>query len=176
MEQTLVLNASYEPISIVHWQRAMTLFFKGAAEIVAEHDIEKRAVTFSFKLPAVVRLLRFVRVRGKREGVPFSRANIFRRDDYTCQYCGEQKDAEDLNFDHVIPASKGGPKCWENIVTACLECNRTKADRTPEDAGMTLRRQPRRPHASPIFRVSLGLRRTPESWLNYLYWNVELES
>jgi 5-methylcytosine-specific restriction endonuclease McrA len=175
VEQTLVLNATYEPVSIVTWQRAMTLFVKGAAEIVAEHDREVRAVSFTFKLPSVVRLLRFVRVRGTREAVPFSRANIFRRDDYTCQYCGAQKDAEDLNFDHVIPASQGGPKCWENIVTACLPCNRQKADRTPEEAGMTLRRAPRRPHASPIFRVSLGIRRTPESWLNYLYWHVELE-
>ena len=81
MEQTLVLNASYEPVSVVTWQRAMTLFVKGAAEIVAEHDREVRAVSFTFKLPSVVRLLRFVRVRGKREAVPFSRANIFRRDD-----------------------------------------------------------------------------------------------
>lgn len=176
MEQTLVLNASYEPVSIVTWQRAMTLFVKGAAEIVAEHDKEVRAVSFTFKLPSVVRLLRFVRVRTARAGVPFSRANILRRDDYTCQYCAQPFDAEDLTFDHVIPASQGGPKCWENIVAACIPCNRKKADRTPEEAGMPLRRQPRRPHASPVFKVSLGLRRTPESWLSYLYWNIELEA
>lgn len=176
MEQTLVLNASYEPVSIVHWQRAMTLFFKGAAEIVAEHDIEKRAVTFTFKLPAVVRLLRYVRSRGARQQVPFSRANIFRRDDYRCQYCGDAFASEDLTFDHVLPASRGGRKDWANIVTACVPCNRQKDDRTPEEAGMHLRRVPRVPTPSPIFRVSLGLRHTPESWRQFLYWHLELEA
>ena len=175
MEQTLVLNASYEPLKIVDWQRAITLWVQGKAEVLAEHDIEKRAVTFTFKLPAVVRLLRFVRARGKRESVPFTRANIYRRDDYTCQYCAHECASEDLTFDHVVPAAAGGPKCWENIVTACIPCNRRKGARTPEEAGMPLQRAPRRPHASPIFRVSLGLRKTPASWRDYLYWNLELE-
>jgi 5-methylcytosine-specific restriction endonuclease McrA len=176
MEQTLVLNATYEPIKIIDWQRAITLWVQGKCEVVAEHDREVRAVSFSFKLPSIVRLLRFVRVRGKREHVPFTRANIYRRDDYTCAYCSETFDSEDLTFDHVIPAAQGGPKSWENIITACVPCNRRKGARTPEEAGMVLRRSPRRPIPSPIFRVSLGIQKTPESWRDYLYWNVELET
>ena len=175
MEQTLVLNSTYEPVKIVDWQRAITLWVLGKVEILAEHDTEKRAVTFTFKLPAVVRLLRFVRVRGRRDRVPFTRANIFRRDGYACQYCGEAFASEDLTFDHVIPAVQGGPRTWENIVTACVPCNRRKGPRTPEEAGMTLRRRPGRPIASPIFRVSIELRKTPESWRDYLYWHAALE-
>lgn len=176
MEQTLVLNATYEPIKIVDWQRAITLWVQGKAEVVAEHDREVRAVSFTFKLPSVVRLLKFVRVRGRRDTVPFTRANIYRRDDYTCQYCAEEFSSEELTFDHVVPQAAGGRREWTNIVTACVPCNRRKGARTPEEAGMTLRRAPKKPDASPVFRVSLGIRHTPESWRSYLYWNVELES
>lgn len=173
---TLVLNATYEPIKVVDWRRAMILWAKGVVEVVAEHDVEKRSVSFVFKVPSVVRLLRYVRARVNREHVPFTRANIYRRDDYSCAYCGETFPSEDLTFDHVIPASRGGTKDWTNIVTACLECNREKDNRTPEEAGMTLRQVPVKPKPSPIFRVTLSLRKTPESWRQWLYWNVELES
>jgi len=176
VDQTLVLNASFEPLRIVHWQRAITLWYQGKAEILSEHDTVVRAVTFSFRLPSVVRLLKFVRVRGKRDTVPFTRANIYRRDDYTCAYCSETFATEDLTFDHVVPQAQGGRRDWSNIVTACVPCNRRKGARTPTEAGMTLRRAPRKPEASPIFRVSLGIRHTPESWKTWLYWNVELES
>ena len=135
-----------------------------------------RAVSFTFKLPSVVRLLKFVRVRGRRDTVPFTRANIYRRDDYCCQYCGNAFATADLTFDHVVPAAAGGRKVWENIVTACVPCNRKKGAQTPEEAGMTLRRVPRKPASSPVFRVSLGIRHTPESWRSYLCWNVELEA
>lgn len=174
MEQTLVLNASYEPLKIVDWQRAITLWVQGKVEVVAEYDREVRSVTFSFKLPSVVRLLRMVRAR-HRTTVPFTRANIYLRDEHTCQYCGHAFASEDLTFDHVIPAAQGGLRRWENIATACVPCNRRKGNRTPEAAGLTLRRVPKRPSPSPIFRVTLGLRKTPEQWRDYLYWNVQLE-
>ena len=109
MEQTLLLNATYEPLTIVDWQRAITLWCSGKVEIIAEHDREVRAVTFTFKLPSVVRLLRFVRVRGRDHVVPFTRASIYRRDGYKCQYCGDAFASEDLTFDHVVPASHGRP-------------------------------------------------------------------
>jgi 5-methylcytosine-specific restriction endonuclease McrA len=176
MEQTLLLNATYEPIKIVDWQRAMTLWCQGKVEIVEVHDREVRAVKFTFKLPAVVRLLRFVRVRIKRDYVPFTRANIYARDEYTCQYCGQEFPSEDLTFDHVVPSAQGGRKTWDNIVTACMDCNRKKGARTPEEAGLTLVRAPHKPASSPLLRVVIGLRKTPESWRNYLYWNAELES
>lgn len=175
MEQTLVLNATFEPLKVVSWQRAMTLLCQGKVEVLAEHDIEKRAVTFSFKLPAVVRLLRFIKVR-RRGYVPFTRSNIYARDGFRCQYCGHEHDTEDLTFDHVLPASRGGPRTWENIVTACVGCNKKKDNRTPAEAGMRLLRQPRKPQASPVFHLSIGIRSAPQSWRDFLYWNVELEA
>jgi 5-methylcytosine-specific restriction endonuclease McrA len=175
MEQTLVLNATYEPVKVVDWQRAMTLWCQGKVEILDTHDREVRAVKFSFKLPSIVRLLRFVRVKRVAETVPFTRANIYRRDDYKCQYCDETFRSEDLTFDHVIPEAQGGRKTWENIVAACMPCNREKDARTPEEAGMPLKRLPKKPKPAPIFSVTLYMKKTPESWRDYLYWNVELE-
>jgi 5-methylcytosine-specific restriction endonuclease McrA len=176
MEQTLLLNATFEPVKIVSWQRAMTLWCQGKVEIVEVHDREVRAVSFTFRLPSVVRLLRFVRIRVRRDYVPFTRANIYARDDHRCQYCGVPFAREDLTFDHVVPSAQGGPKTWDNIVTACMPCNREKSARTPEQAGLTLIRAPRKPASTPALRVTFGVRKTPESWRNYLYWNAELET
>lgn len=175
MEQTLLLNATYEPIDVVNWQRAMTLWCQGKVEIVETHDREVRAVTFSFKLPSVVRLLRFVRSK-RRPIVQFTRANIYTRDNYTCQYCRKSFPTNELTFDHVVPVSRGGTRSWENIVSCCIPCNRKKGSRTPEEAGLKLLRKPARPAYTPVFRVTLGIRRTPESWCDYLYWSVELEN
>ena len=87
MEQTLLLNATFEPLKVVHWQKAVTLWCQGKVEIIAHHDREVRAVSFSFKLPSVIRLLRYVRIKQRFDYVPFSRANIYARDEYKCQYC-----------------------------------------------------------------------------------------
>lgn len=174
-ELTLVLNASYEPLKVVHWQRAMVLWAQGKVEVVAEHDREVRAVTFAFKLPSVVRLLRYVRSRVVRESVPYTRANIYLRDDHTCQYCAEQFRPDELTFDHVVPAARGGTKSWTNIVSACYPCNRRKGARTPEEAGMPLLRQPVKPAPSPVFKITLGLRRVPDGWRDWMYWNATLE-
>lgn len=174
MEQTLVLNASYEPLKVVDWQRAITLWVQGKVEIVETHDREVRAVSFSFRLPSVVRLLQMVRLR-KRPVVQFTRANIYARDEFTCQYCAKAFEPEDLTFDHVVPVAQGGRRGWTNIVTACEPCNRKKAARTPEEAGMTLLRSPRRPLVlAPSMKITVGFR-TPANWYSYLYWNVELD-
>lgn len=174
--QTLVLNASFEPLKVVGWQRAMVLWAQGKAEVIAEYDREVRSVSFTFRLPSVVRLLRFVRVRGRREHVPWTRANIYLRDDHRCQYCGDPFRSDELTFDHVVPQAQGGGKSWTNIVSACYPCNRRKGNRTPEEAGMPLLRAPVRPRPSPVFRVTLGLRRCPEQWRDWLYWHAELEA
>ena len=89
MEQALLLNASYEPLKVVDWQKAITLWCQGKVEVIAVHDREIRAVTVSFKLPSVIRLLRFVKIKRRFDYVPFSRANIYTRDRHTCQYCNE---------------------------------------------------------------------------------------
>jgi 5-methylcytosine-specific restriction endonuclease McrA len=174
--QTLVLNATYEPIKVVGWQRAVTLICLGKVEVVAEYDAEVRSVTMSFKLPSVIRLLKYVRSRQHAAAVPFTRVNIYRRDGFRCQYCGVEFGTEELTYDHVVPSSQGGKKTWENITTACLPCNRRKDNRTPEEAGMRLLSVPRRPKPSPVFRVTLSMRRTPDAWRSWLYWNAELEA
>jgi 5-methylcytosine-specific restriction endonuclease McrA len=175
MEQTLLLNASYEPLKVVHWQKAITLLCQGKVEVISVYDREIRAVSITFRLPSVIRLLRYIRIKRRFDYVPFSRANIYARDQYTCQYCGDEFPTGDLTFDHVMPVAKGGSKDWENIVTCCISCNRRKGGRTPGEAGMRLVRAPRRPSSVPAIRITIGLRNAPESWRDYLYWNLELD-
>lgn len=175
MEQTLLLNASYEPLKIVHWQKAVTLWCQGKVEIISVYDREIRAVSFSFRLPSVIRLLRYIKIRRRFDYVPFSRANIYSRDDHRCQYCGRGYPTNELTFDHVVPVAQGGRKDWENIVTCCVACNRRKGGRTPGEAAMRLLRSPRRPKSAPAIRITVGLRQAPDSWRDYLYWNAELD-
>jgi 5-methylcytosine-specific restriction endonuclease McrA len=175
MDRTLLLNTSYEPLRVVSWQRAITLLTKGKVEVVAFHDREIRGVTISFRLPSVLRLLTHVRIARRFQQVPFSRANIYLRDNYSCQYCSRRLPTTDLTFDHVIPVSRGGRKDWENIVTCCIDCNRLKGGRTPEEASISLYRRPRRPTFLPSVRISIGISEVPESWRDYLYWNIELD-
>ncbi|NQT11974.1 MAG: HNH endonuclease, partial [Planctomycetes bacterium] len=107
--------------------------------------------------------------------VTFSRRNIFKRDRFTCQYCGAQPGSEELTLDHVVPRSQGGESRWDNCVLACLACNKRKADRTPEQARMRLRHKPVRPKWNPLY----ALRDVRiESWSKFVseaYWNVALE-
>ena len=175
MEQTLLLNATYEPLKVVDWRKAITMLCQGKVEVVSEYDREVRSVSVTFKLPSVIRLLRYITVKRRIDYVPFSRANIYARDDHRCQYCGAMHPVGDLTFDHVVPVSQGGKKNWENIVTSCIDCNRRKGGRTPVQAGMRVIRQPSRPSRSPVVRLAFGLRNAPENWRDYFYWNVELD-
>ena len=175
MEQTLLLNATYEPLKVVDWRKAITMRCQGKVEVVSEYDREVRSVSVTFKLPSVIRLLRYITIKRRIDYVPFSRANIYARDGHRCQYCGVEHPVGDLTFDHVLPVSQGGKKNWENIVTSCIDCNRRKGGRTPAQAGMRVIRQPSRPSRSPVVRLTFGFRNAPESWRDYLYWNVELE-
>jgi 5-methylcytosine-specific restriction endonuclease McrA len=176
MERTLLLNTTYEPLRILSWQKAITLLTKGKVEVVAVYDREIRGVSITIRLPSVLRLLKHVRIARRFQHVPFSRANIYMRDSYTCQYCGTAQPTHELTFDHVIPVSRGGRKDWENIVTCCIDCNRLKGGRTPEEAGLKLVRAPRRPTFLPAVRITIGLRDVPESWRDFLYWNIELDT
>jgi 5-methylcytosine-specific restriction endonuclease McrA len=142
MGHVLVLNASYEPLNITTWKRAMVMLLKGKAEGL-EHDLT-RYIRPDQVLPTVIRLHQFVRVPYRQ--MPLTRRNVFQRDGHICQYCGFS--GEPLSIDHVIPRSRGGADVWENVTTACLPCNVRKGSRTPREAGMPLRREPRRPPTS----------------------------
>ena len=175
MESTLLLNSSFEPLKVVSWQRAITMLFAGKVEVVEEYSRRIHSVTFSVKLPSVIRLLKYVRVKPDRM-VKFSRANIYARDNYSCQYCGGSPAHHQLTFDHVIPVSRGGSKKWENIVTACTDCNRKKGGRTPREAGIHLIKRPIKPRWVPSLNLRLIFRNAPDTWRDYMYWNVELET
>jgi 5-methylcytosine-specific restriction endonuclease McrA len=168
MSHALVLNASFEPLHVVPWQRAMQLLFQGKVEVVEESDEEIRTVRFTIKLPAVLRLLKYVPLKQKKQIIRFSRTNIFLRDDHTCQYCGQKFAKSSLTLDHVKPIVQGGKKCWENIVTACKPCNQKKGGRTPPQAGMSLIRKPKHPGWLPSATVHLGVGISNDKWKIYL--------
>jgi 5-methylcytosine-specific restriction endonuclease McrA len=172
--RTLVLSQGFEPVVIVPWQRALTLLFLGKAEVIEEYDRDVKATSFVVKIPAVVRLLQAFRRHVKP--VKFSRINIYGRDKYRCQYCGVKKLIAELTFDHVLPRAQGGSTTWTNIVTCCGSCNKKKANRTPEQAGMRLLKVPVRPNATPVLIVTMSRTSVPDAWHDYLYWTSELET
>ena len=148
MGQVLVLNASYEPLNITTWRRALVMVLKGKAEGL-EHD-SSRWIRGDTMLPTVIRLRQYVRVPYKQ--LPLTRRNLFHRDDHRCQYCGSS--ADQLSIDHVVPRSRGGLDTWENVTTACLPCNVRKGNRTPREAGMPLMGKPHRPLSSLRFEAA----------------------
>src|SRR6478672_5494817 len=103
MEQTLLLNATYEPLKVVHWQKAMTLWCQGKVEVISVYDREVRSVSFRFKLPSVIRLLRYIKIKRNIDCVPSSRPNIYGRDDHSCRDGGQVSSASDLTFELVVP-------------------------------------------------------------------------
>ena len=148
MSRVLVLNASYEPLNITTWRRAMVMMIKGKAESL-EQDSSRR-IRPDTMLPTVIRLRQFVRVPFRE--LPLTRKNVLQRDNYCCQYCGYKGDK--LSIDHVLPRSRGGNHTWENVTTACLHCNVIKGNRTPQEAKMLLTKNPYRPISSLNFEAS----------------------
>jgi 5-methylcytosine-specific restriction endonuclease McrA len=217
---TLVLNRNWQPVNVATVARALVLLWNESARVVDPADYQLytwadwsklrprdgedsiRAVRFKLRVPEVVALNGYDRMPAAH--VTFSRRNIFKRDHYTCQYCGRQgrshlraaycafgtvakrnglheenrprrqPGSEELTLDHVVPRAQGGVSSWENCVLACTACNKRKADRTPEQASMKLRKRPVRPTWKPLY-ADHELR--IESWAKFLseaYWNVTL--
>ncbi|MBL7716059.1 MAG: HNH endonuclease [Bdellovibrionales bacterium] len=146
----------------------MQLLFQGKVEVIEESDHEVHTVRLTIRVPAVLRLLSYVPLTRKKQIVRFSRANIFIRDRNACQYCGKVFPKSHLTLDHVVPIVQGGPKSWENIVTACKPCNQKKGGRTPTQAGMSLVRKPKQPRWLPATSFRMGVSITPERWKIYL--------
>jgi 5-methylcytosine-specific restriction endonuclease McrA len=132
-----------------------------------------RTVTFRLRVPEVLTLTRHDRPR--HNAVTFCRRNVFKRDHLTCQYCGARPGSEELTIDHVIPRAQGGQTNWENCVLACVPCNARKANRTPEQAGMKLRRHPVRPSWKPLYDAANVKIASWSRFLSEAYWNVSLE-
>ncbi len=170
MEYVLVLNQNFEPLNICNLRRALALVLCGKAEIVVENHRLIHTVSRSFECPSVIRLQKMV--HRPLPQVRLTRREVFRRDDYTCQYCGER--ASHLTLDHVLPRQRGGKHTWENLVTACIRCNHRKGGRPPEEAGMRLLRKPFRPKASPYYFLEGWVHRSPEEWRPFLPANLSV--
>ncbi len=171
---TLLLTPWMSPHKIISWERAVVLTLLGKVDVLAEHPTEIRSMKLSLMAPSVVRL----RKGGvaTKQTVRFTRVNVFTRDGFRCQYCGQRKAPRELNYDHVLPRVRGGRTTWDNIVTSCYPCNDQKGSRTPEEAGMVLRKRPNRPRSLPMTAaIRLGHAEIPEEWTPYCVHSGELE-
>lgn len=188
---TLVLNRNWQPVGVSTVARSLVKVWNESARIVDPEDYQQygwfdwtqlpveqdepfiRTMKLRLRVPEVITLMHYDRL--PRNIVAFSRRNVFKRDQFTCQYCGRRPGSEELTIDHVVPRSQGGNSSWENCVLACVECNMRKANRTPEESRMPLRRPPARPAWRPLYashRVQI------DSWTKFIseaYWNIELE-
>lgn len=166
MSRALVLNASFEPLSVVSPRRALVLVMAEKAEIVLESGERIRSERLDLLVPSVVRLRYYVKVPFFRTG-GLSRRGVFARDGYRCQYCGRHADS----IDHVRPRSRGGSHSWENVVAACRRCNMAKRDRLLSETPMRLMRPPAEPPRSAWVASAVG--HVPSDWLPYLDQNAE---
>lgn len=166
MQRVLVLNATYEPLSIISVQRAVVLLLKEKAELVEAAAERLHASRVSLPVPLVIRLVYYVRIPHPVVLAP-TRRSVALRDNFTCQYCGATPGRGLLTLDHVVPRSKGGATTWENVVAACRTCNMKKGDRTPEEAHMALRKQPGRPHYVAFLLLSEA--GSKDVWRKYVY-------
>lgn len=192
----LVLNQRWVALTTMSVKEAIGLVAKGSARIIDPADFSAvdlvtwndvsraktklegeviRSQRLSLVPPEVIVLTSYAGI-GQRS-VVFSRKNLFKRDKYTCQYCGKQPGPEELTIDHVMPKSRGGGSTWENCVLACIECNKRKANRTPEEAGMKLRKTPKKPSWKSLSQLNPRDRKLSwDKFLSEAYWEVELES
>ncbi|GAB61654.1 MAG: HNH endonuclease [Candidatus Jettenia sp.] len=200
----LVLNKFFMALHVVSAKRAFALLCKETAEVISiddgkfsSYNFENwkdvslykaksglpeednvswiRTVSFEIEVPKIIRLLFYDKL--PQSSVKFNRRNIFARDENKCQYCGQRFPTSELSLDHIVPKTYHGKTTWTNIVCACTECNKKKGGRTPEQAGMRLKRKPVKPKHSPI--LSLKLRSDKyRSWKQFLdeaYWSVPLK-
>jgi len=146
----------------------MVMLFQGKVEVLEEHNIFVRTVRFTFRLPSVLRLHNYVRVK-RPNCIRFSRENVYVRDEHRCQYCVQKYPTRQLTLDHVVPAVQGGKKNWSNIVTCCISCNQKKGGRTPQQAGMRLIKKPDVPTWLPKLQEDFAYTQTPDAWKTYLF-------
>ncbi len=167
----LLLNASFEPLSVIPKRRAMSLLMRGRVDAATDDIIALRGTSTSFEIPTVIRLRRYINV--PRRGARWSRMAVLRRDEFTCIYCGIETGSvqkgrllsrHDFTIDHIIPVSRGGKNTWGNTACACPVCNHRKGSRTPHEAAMPLRWEPKMPRVD--YLVASG--EIPDAWKIYL--------
>lgn len=205
--KVLVLNKSYMPIKTTTVMDAVSKLFCNSVEAIMveegnyvsynfgswaeismfrkefEADFEDinrdvdwiRTPSLHLIVPRVVRLLTYDKM--PKHDVKLTRKTLYQRDRHVCQYCGDKFKIEDLNIEHIMPKSRGGQNSWENLVTACIDCNRKKGNRTPEEAGMKLIKTPRKPKPVAEARINFGRKRYKDwdHFVSTIYWNTEIE-
>jgi len=194
----LVLNKLWQVIDVCSVKRALCLLYLRHAQVVVKEggsfytfgfedwrDFSQKniqdgnfinTISYRLKVPQVIILMLYDKLPPRR--VKFTRKNIYRRDNNTCQYCGRKLRTEELNLDHVIPLSRGGKNTWENVVCSCISCNMRKGNRTLEEAGMKLIKKPKKPNWKTFIKSSFPANPNWKDWKEFLdmaYWNVELE-
>jgi 5-methylcytosine-specific restriction endonuclease McrA len=167
-DPVLVLNATFEPINVTAVRRAMVLMIKGVAQAEEIHHTQVHSASRALPVPSVIRLLAYRHIPQQTRAL--SRKNILLRDRNTCQFCSRTLPASELTLDHVVPRSRGGRSSWENLVACCYQCNNSKGDRTPEEAGIALARRPRpfTLHTSRQLMRLIGNK--DEKWRKYLFY------
>lgn len=197
MSDVLVLNRQFYAIHITSWRRALSLVYMDHARVVdeeyrtysfddwremtrarSEHPAGfVKTPAFRIAIPEVITLQAYDRLPDS--AVKFTRRNIYEHYGHRCCYCGQRYATQELNLDHVMPKSRGGPTNWENIVTSCIPCNLRKGNRTPEEAGLPLLVRPQRPkwkgRSSLVFRSGVRVRQSWQRFIDNVYWNSELE-
>lgn len=181
-ENVLVLNKNWIAIEVITVKQAIMLMCKHRAKAICTetylmYDIDAwletqppsvehfvKTPSIDFPAPTVILLNSYGDLYQAK--VKFSSMSIYRRDRFTCQYCGKRKKKDDLSIDHILPKSRNGKNTWENCVTACFKCNNTKSNRTPKEAGLELKNPPQKPHWSPV--DSVPAHRIPKSWQSLL--------
>lgn len=163
----LVLTPSWLPHQVVVWQKAVSMQYTGELDVLEQYEEECRSPSITIRFPCVARLTK--RLAHSRNDVKFSRSNLYARDHYECQYCGKRPGPKGLNYDHVIPRSKGGKTDWCNVVASCIPCNLRKGHKSLKQAGMTLRSLPVKPKSLPMSASPVLLPASvPSLWLPYL--------
>ncbi|MGI8644524.1 MAG: HNH endonuclease [Thermomicrobiales bacterium] len=161
----LVLNQNYEPLNVCNARRAIVMVFDGKAEILEEYPFVVRSTRSIFPFPSVIRMTYLI--RRPRPRVKLTRREIFIRDGYTCQYCG--RNGHNLTIDHFVPRSRGGGHTWENLVSACKSCNHRKGGKSPQQARMLLRTDPKEPRAGMYYTIERRLdSAVTDSWWKFL--------
>lgn len=162
--RSLVIDSNYMARSIISSARAFVITYKGNAEVIFEHPVTFNLGDSDIEIfkPSIIRVFNYIDVPFTK--VALTRENIYKRDNYTCVYCGDA-DKKQLTLDHVIPKSKGGPNSWNNLVTACKRCNNEKSDLSLEEYGRDIP-EPKRPHHLMLMKQ---IQNIPEEWENFLF-------
>jgi len=159
----LILNANYEPLNVCSMKRALTLMYSEKASLVLNGRGYIRTISKKYQAPSVIRLENMI--KRPRPIVKLSKAEVFRRDNYTCQYCGTK--TTNLTIDHIIPKHLGGAHTWDNLVAACPRCNHKKGGKTCAQANMRPMKKPKTPDASAVYRFGRYLTVNQE-WLPFI--------